>query len=251
MEEAELLKKIIPRDLPSHVAIIMDGNGRWAKGRGLSRIEGHRAGVKPIRMVLEVASEVGIKFITLFAFSTENKNRPKREINALTILLETFLKRERKNLIKNNIRLMTIGDIDWFPESVVAEIRKTVSQTSDLHSADKGLTLVLALNYGGRDDIVHACRGICADLERHKIGTSDIDENTFSRYLYTEAIPDPDLLIRTSNEYRISNFLLWQLSYTELWITPVLWPDFSRKDFLEAIISYQNRLRRFGLAENA
>jgi undecaprenyl diphosphate synthase len=146
---------------------------------------------------------------------------------------------------------MTIGDIDWFPESAAKQIRKTVSETLNLHLLDKGFTLILALNYGGRDDIVHACRGICADVEMHKIRISDINENVFSQYLYTNGIPDPDLLIRTSNEYRISNFLLWQLSYTELWVTPVLWPDFSQKDFLEAIISYQNRLRRFGLLENA
>jgi len=223
----------------------MDGNGRWAKAHRLSRIAGHRAGVKSIRMVVKIAGEVGVKFLTLFAFSTENKQRPKREVKALFALLKQFLIKERKELIKNNVRLKVIGDIEWFPESVQKEIRKTVDATERGH----GLTLILALNYGGRQDIVQACQRITKDIQRLEITPSEIDEKAFASYLYTKDLPDPDLLIRTSNEYRISNFLLWQLSYAEIWITPVLWPDFSKSVFLEALISYQNRKRRFGMVK--
>jgi len=261
MDENTLLKKIIPEKLPRHVAIIMDGNGRWAKARGVSRIAGHRAGVKPIRMVVTTAREIGVKFLTLFAFSTENKKRPKREVEALFILLKTFLIKERKEMIKNKVSLKVIGDIEWFPEFVQEEIRKTVAETNrgftpylpttkggSPGQEGSGLTLILALNYGGRQDIVQACRCIAKEIQGHKIIPSEIDEKAFASYLYTRDLPDPDLLIRSSNEYRISNFLLWQLSYAEIWITPVLWPDFSKKDFLEALIVYQNRHRRFGMA---
>ena len=247
MDENTLLKKIIPEKLPGHVAIIMDGNGRWALSHRLGRIAGHRAGIKPIRMVVKTSRELGVKFLTLFAFSTENKKRPKREVEALFALLKQFLIKERKELIKNNVRLKVIGDIEWFPESVRKEIRKTVDATDS--TAVHGLTLILALNYGGRQDIVRACQRITKEIQRREITPSDIDEKTFSSYLYTRDLPDPDLLIRTSNEYRISNFLLWQLSYAEICITPVLWPDFSKKDFLEALISYQNRKRRFGMVK--
>lgn len=243
VDEDILRRQIIPEKLPRHVAIIMDGNGRWARARGLSRVAGHRAGVEPIRMVVRTAMELGIKFITLFAFSTENRKRPGREVRALITLLENFLKKEKRNLIKNQIRLKVIGDIEWFPESLARAIRKTV----DITSHNNSLTLILALNYGGRQDIVQACRRISADVLGDKTRLSDIDETLFSQYLYTRDVPDPDLLIRTSNEYRISNFLLWQISYTELYITPVLWPDFSKNNFLEAIISFQNRKRRFGM----
>lgn len=242
MDEDKLVKEIIPEKLPRHVAIIMDGNGRWARARGLSRIAGHRAGVKPIRMVVKEAGKLGIKFLTLFAFSTENRERPKKEVEALMGLLKNFLRRERKNLIKNKIRLKTIGDIEWFGASLSREIRDTVAITAD----NSSLTLILALNYGGRQDIVQACRHIGGDIQKHRINLSEINEEVFSRYLYTRDVPDPDILIRTSNEYRISNFLLWQLSYAEFYISPVLWPDFSRRDFLEAIVSYQDRQRRFG-----
>ncbi|MBL7170690.1 MAG: isoprenyl transferase [Candidatus Omnitrophica bacterium] len=247
---------IVPQKLPRHVAIIMDGNGRWAKAHRLGRIAGHRAGVKSIRMVVKTAREVGVKFLTLFAFSTENKKRPKREVEALFALLKQFLIKERKELIKNNVRLKVIGDIEWFPESVQKEIKKTVDATergsAGVHIAGvHGLTLILALNYGGRQDIVQACQRITKDIQRLEITPSEIDEKAFASYLYTKDLPDPDLLIRTSNEYRISNFLLWQLSYAEIWITPVLWPDFSKSVFLEALISYQNRKRRFGMVKNA
>jgi len=243
-----LLEKIVPKNLPVHVAIIMDGNGRWALSHRLGRIAGHRAGVKSIRMVVKTSREIGVKFLTLFAFSTENKKRPKIEVEALFALLKQFLIKERKELIKNSVRLKVIGDIKWFPESVQKEIRKTVDATE---RGGTGLTLILALNYGGRQDIVRACQRITKEIQRREITSSDIDEKIFSNYLYTRDFPDPDLLIRTSNEYRISNFLLWQLSYTEICITPVLWPDFSKKDFLEALIFYQNRKRRFGRVKNA
>lgn len=226
----------------------MDGNGRWAKQKGLSRIAGHRAGVKPIRIVVKAAGEIGVKFLTLFAFSTENKNRPEREVQALFTLLKYFLRNEKKKLIKNNVQLKVIGDMAWFPKSVQREIEKTVDATSrnSIGKVHGGLTLILALNYGGRQDIVQACQRIIEDAGKHRITPPDIDEKTFSKYLYTKDFPDPDLLIRTSNESRISNFLLWQLSYAEIWITQVLWPDFTKEDFFDAIVSYQNRQRRFG-----
>lgn len=240
-------KKLIPEKLPRHVAIIMDGNGRWAKARGLSRIAGHRAGIRPIRLVVETARKLGLKVLTLFAFSTENRKRPPEEVEAILKLLKDFLRKERKNLIKNNIRLRTVGNIEWFPAPVINEIKKTISATANKDS----LTLVLALNYGGRQDILQACRRISEEIERKRLNPSDLTEKIFSSYLYTAGLPDPDLLIRTSSEYRLSNFLLWQLSYSELWITPVLWPDFSKKHFLEALYAYQNRQRRFGLVLNA
>ncbi len=231
------------------MAIIMDGNGRWARSHRLSRIAGHRAGVKPIRMVVKTAREIGVEFLTLFAFSTENKKRPKREVEALFTLLKHFLRHETKNLIKNKIRLKVIGDIEWFPESVQKEIKKTVDATERGSAGAHGLTLILALNYGGRQDIIQACQRITKEIQRREITPSEIDEKFFSGYLYTRDLPDPDLLIRTSNEYRISNFLLWQLSYAEIWVTPVLWPDFTKSVFLEALISYQNRKRRFGMVK--
>ena len=240
-------KKLIPEKMPGHVAIIMDGNGRWAKARGLSRIAGHRAGIRPIRLVVETARKLGLKVLTLFAFSTENRKRPQQEVEAILKLLKAFLRKERKNLIKNNIRLMTIGNIEWFPAPIINEIKKTIFATAN----NTSLTLVLALNYGGRMDIIQACRRISEEIESKRLNPSDLTEEVFSSYLYTAGLPDPDLLIRTSSEYRLSNFLLWQLSYSELWITPVLWPDFSKKHFLEALYAYQNRQRRFGLVLNA
>ncbi|MDH7512285.1 MAG: isoprenyl transferase [Clostridiales bacterium] len=238
-EEEKLARQIDFSRLPRHVAVIMDGNGRWAEKRSLPRIEGHRAGAKAVQEVVEACGRLGIKYLTLYAFSKENWKRPKREVARLWKLLEDYLRKEDKQLIKNKIRLIVIGQIEAIPPSARRELERVADLTKDCD----GLTVVLALNYGGRTEIVDAVKKICAAGE---IGRLELDEDSFSRYLYTASLPDPDLLIRTSGEFRISNFLLWQIAYTELWITPVLWPDFRRKHFLQAVVDYQKRERRFG-----
>ncbi len=231
-----LLAKIDRKRIPAHVAIIMDGNGRWAKKRHLPRIFGHQRGAKMVRGAVETASELGIRFLTLYAFSTENWTRPKAEIAGLMKLLKATLRAELPNLNKNNVRFSTIGDLSALPADVQDEIERTRLALSP----NTGVTLVLALNYGGRQDIVQACNAAIAD------GRRVVDEKTLHRYLYTTDMPDPDLLIRTSGEMRVSNFLLWQIAYAEMHITPVLWPDFNRQHFFEAIIDFQSRDRRFG-----
>ncbi|NIM03709.1 isoprenyl transferase [bacterium] len=228
--------------LPQHIAIIMDGNGRWAKKHNRRRIEGHLEGAKAIRRVVRFCGEIGIKILTLFAFSTENWNRPKREIQALMNLLYKFLKEETNNLRKNNIKLVVSGQVERLPSKVRAELSSSIDGTKE----NSGLILNLALSYGGREEIVRACREIAKQVCNRREKFKDINEQFFNEYLYTSGLPDPDLLIRTSGEFRISNFLLWQIAYSEIYVTPVLWPDFNRRDLLLALIDYQRRERRFG-----
>ncbi|MFH1784188.1 MAG: isoprenyl transferase [bacterium] len=243
MSIKESIQKIDKQKIPSHVAIIMDGNGRWAKKHGLPRILGHRKGVKRVKEVVEASNDIGIKVLTLYAFSTENWNRPKREIDALMKLLVVFLKGEIKNLMKNRIRMVYSGDITQFPE----KSREVLMQVVQMTKNNERLILNLALNYGGRDEIVMAVNAIVEEsLRENQTVNKKITKENFEKYLYTASMPDPDLLIRTSGEVRISNFLLWQIAYTELYFTPVLWPDFSQRHFLEALVLYGKRQRRFG-----
>jgi undecaprenyl diphosphate synthase len=228
--------------LPPHVAIIMDGNGRWAKARGLPRIEGHRQGAESARTIIRTAGELGIKYLTLYAFSAENWNRPKDEVDALMKYLIHYLKTETPELNKNNVRLEVIGQIYRLPENVQEHLKKSIATLSK----NNGLTLVMALSYGSRIEIVDAVRAIAEKVKRGKLDPADINEQVFAQHLYTRNIPDPDLLIRTSGEMRVSNFLLWQISYAELVITPTLWPDFRKPQFFAALEEYARRHRRFG-----
>ncbi len=238
----DLKEKIDKNSLPIHVAVIMDGNGRWAQKKGNQRIFGHKNGVKAVRDTVEGAAELGIKYLTLYAFSTENWNRPKKEVEALMSLLISTINSETDTLIKNNVRLLTIGDIDGLPSGVGKNLKELISKTSN----NTGLSLILALNYSSRWEIVNAVKDIITDFQDNPIEINKITNEFFERYLHTKDIPDPDLLVRTSGEYRISNFLVWQIAYTELYFTEVLWPDFRRNDLYEAIINYQQRERRFG-----
>ena len=228
--------------LPQHVAIIMDGNGRWAKQRGLPRIEGHRQGAESARAIIRAAGEFGIKYLTLYAFSAENWNRPKDEVDALMKYLVHYLKTETAELNKNNVHLEIIGQIYRLPENVQEHLKKSMTALSK----NNGLTLVMALSYGSRIEIVEAVRHIADKAKQGKLDPSDINEQVISQHLWTRNIPDPDLLIRTSGEMRVSNFLLWQISYAELVITPTLWPDFRKPQFFEALEEYARRHRRFG-----
>ncbi len=237
-----LKNKIDKNNLPKHIAIIMDGNGRWAEKKGKPRIFGHKNGVKPIRMVTEAAAELQIKYLTLYAFSTENWKRPKAEIDALMTLLVATINSEIKTLNKNNVRLLAIGNLDSLQENVKNKLLKAVKKTS----TNTGLSLVLALSYSSRWEIVDGIKKIANDVVNSKLSIDDIDENLISNYLTTKDIPNPELMIRTSGELRISNFLLWQMAYTELYFTDVLWPNYDKEHFYEAIIDYQNRERRFG-----
>lgn len=228
--------------LPNHVAIIMDGNGRWAKTHGRPRIFGHKNGVNAVKEVTEAAAELGIKFLTLYAFSTENWSRPVSEVDALMNLLIDTVGKQLKTLLKNNIRLQTIGDIEKLPQNTKKALQQAIKDTS----GNTGMTLVLALNYSARWEIVEATRQIAKLVKAGVMNEDDIDTEVFSRHLSTKDFPDPELMIRTSGEHRISNYLLWQSAYTELYFTSVLWPDFSRQDFYDAILDYQTRERRFG-----
>jgi undecaprenyl diphosphate synthase len=228
--------------LPRHVAIIMDGNGRWAKQRQLPRIEGHRAGADSARAIIRTAGELGIKYLTLYAFSVENWNRPKDEVDALMKYLVHYLKTETSELNKNNVRLEIIGQVYRLPEGVQEQLKKTVSTLSK----NNGLTLIMALSYGGRTEIVEAVRGIASKVKAGELDPADITEQVFAQHLYTRNLPDPDLLIRTSGEMRVSNFLLWQISYTEFLVTPTMWPDFRKAQFYAALEEYHLRHRRFG-----
>jgi undecaprenyl diphosphate synthase len=228
--------------LPRHVAIIMDGNGRWAKQRHLPRIEGHRAGAESARVIIRTAGELGVKYLTLYAFSVENWNRPKEEVDALMKYLIHYLKTETPELNKNNVRLEVIGQIYRLPELVQEHLRKSIVTLSK----NNGLTLIMALSYGGRTEIVDAVRGIAKKVKAGQIDPADITEQVFSQHLYTHNFPDPDVLIRTSGEMRVSNFLLWQISYTELVVTQTLWPDFRKPQFFSALEEYNRRHRRFG-----
>lgn len=238
-EEERLANQLDYSRLPQHVAVIMDGNGRWAKKKDLPRIEGHRAGTKSVQEVVETCARLGIKYLTLYAFSKENWKRPKKEVSTLWKLLEDYLKKEDKNLMKNHLRLKVIGQKKDIPSRVNKELERVENMTKD----NQGLTILLALNYGGRAEIIDAVKKIKEDKS---IDIQSLTEEKFSKYLYTSSIPDPDLLIRTSGELRVSNFLLWQIAYSEIWITQELWPDFQRKHVLQAIIDYQKRERRFG-----
>ena len=228
--------------LPRHVAIIMDGNGRWARGRGLPRVMGHRAGIKSVRTAAEMAREVGLEVLTLYAFSVENWKRPAGEVSTLMRLLNEYLRRELLTLMKNEIRLNVLGDFEGLPVLVQRHLKRVMKETQE----NRKMVLNLALNYGGRSEIVQAARRIAEQVKAGKLKPANLDEELFSRFLYTAGQPDPDLLIRTSGEHRISNFLLWQISYAELYLTPKFWPEFGKADFLEALREYQRRERRFG-----
>jgi len=233
---------IIKERLPEHVAVIMDGNGRWAKKKGNNRIYGHRNGVTAVRQLVEAAAELGIDYLTLYAFSTENWKRPKSEIEALMSLLISTVDNEMKTLTENNVRLHIIGDLAALPKDVTDKLQGAVDKTS----ANTGLNLVLALSYSARWELANAAKNIAEAAKNHQIDVEDIDNETFEKFLTTKDYPDPELLIRTSGELRLSNFLLWQIAYAELYFTETLWPDFRKESFYEALINFQNRERRFG-----
>lgn len=237
------MHRLTQEKLPRHLAIIMDGNGRWAEQRSLDRVAGHRQGAESVRIVVRACREIGISHLTLFAFSSENWSRPQPEVEALMTLLKDYLVMELREMLDNNIRLLAIGDLSRLPKEVVVVLNETMKLTA----AATGMTLTLALSYGGRDDIIQAIRRITANSRDGNLTPEDINEGLFSKYLWTANLPDPDLLIRTSGEFRISNFFLWQLAYTEIYVTPNLWPDFKKEDLIQALLSYQDRERRFGL----
>lgn len=228
--------------VPEHVAIIMDGNGRWAKQRGNDRTFGHERGVESVRAAIKAASKIDVRYLTLYAFSTENWSRPRYEVNALMSLLVNVVKAEADELNKNNVRLMVIGDRQSLPKKVVKEVDKII----DLLKDNTGLTVIMALSYSSHWEIINAVKSIASDVKKGKISPEDISREMFDSYLSTAEIPDPELLIRTSGETRLSNFLLWQLAYSELYFTPKLWPDFTEEDFFEIICNFQKRERRFG-----
>lgn len=228
--------------LPRHIAVIMDGNGRWATARNLPRVFGHRAGAEAVRRTVEACCELGISALTLYAFSWENWDRPREEIHELMALLDEFIRGERPRLFANQVRLRAIGRLEELPEAVSRHLRQTIVDTAHCER----MTLTLALSYGGRQELVDAIRRIAARVARGELPVDAIDEAVVSQHLYAPDLPDPDLLIRTSGEQRLSNFLLWQSSYTELYVTPTLWPDFSKEDLIDAITEYERRERRFG-----
>ena len=238
----DLLNKIDTTNLPKHLSIIMDGNGRWAKQKGLLRAMGHENGTKSVKATIEACAKLGIEFLTLYAFSTENWNRPKLEVETLMKLLVNSLKKELQTLIDNNIKLNAIGNLEKLPKSAQKELLDVIEATKD----NSRMTLTLALSYGSREEIVNAVRNISHKVKNNIISIDTIDDSIINEHLYTQNLPDVDLLIRTSGEHRISNFLLWQIAYAELYFTDVLWPDFKEHHLYEAIISYQKRERRFG-----
>ncbi len=234
--------QILPNKLPNHVAIIMDGNGRWAKQRGMLRVLGHENGAKSVREIVEASAEIGIKNLTLYAFSTENWKRPKLEVQTLMKLLVKSLKKEIKTLQENNIRLLAIGCLQDLPKKAYEELLEVIDKTKN----NTHMTLTLALSYGSREEIVTVIKELTDKVKNNIISVENIDESIINKHLYTHDLPDVDLLIRTSGEQRISNFLLWQIAYAELYFTDILWPDFRKNDLYEALINYQNRERRFG-----
>ncbi len=240
---SDLKAQIILHNVPRHIAIIMDGNGRWAKQKGMPRVVGHHSGVKSVREVTEAAAEIGVGYLTLYAFSTENWNRPPAEVTALMTLLVETIKGEIRDLNKNGVRLMAIGDLEALP----AASYKTLLQGIEATKNNTRITLVLALNYSAKWEILRATRLLAEQARQGLLLPADITEHVFENALSTSGIPDPELLIRTSGETRISNFLLWQIAYAELYFTPVFWPDFGKKELFEAILSYQRRERRFGM----
>ena len=237
-----LLNSINTDNLPKHLAIIMDGNGRWAKQKGLLRALGHERGTKSVRTTVEASAKLGIENLTLYAFSTENWNRPKLEVDTLMKLLINSLKKELDTLVKNDIKLNSIGNLENLPKSVQKELLEVIEKTKN----NKRMTLTLALSYGSREEVLNAVKNIASKVKNNIISIDTIDESIFNKHLYTHDLPDVDLVIRTSGEHRISNFLLWQIAYAEFYFTDVLWPDFSEDNLYEAIISYQKRERRFG-----
>jgi undecaprenyl diphosphate synthase len=235
----------VPEDIktvPRHIAIIMDGNGRWARERGLPRTEGHRRGADSVRRVVEACGELGVEFLTLYAFSSENWKRPKREVEALMRLLQQFLKSRTAEMMEQNVRLQAIGRLHDLPEACQAELHRSITKTAQT----TGLTLIWALSYGGREEIIDGVKSLLESVEKGHLDKAMIDGEVFSKHLYTRYYPDPDLLIRTSGELRLSNFLLWQMSYTEFYVTEKLWPDFGREALLEALRAFNARSRRFG-----
>jgi undecaprenyl diphosphate synthase len=230
------------KKLPRHVAIIMDGNGRWAKQQGLNRIRGHEEGAESVRAIVRATREIGIPWLTLYAFSEENWRRPKYEIEALMVLLKRFLQSEVKEMLDNGIRFQAIGRLHKLPKDVQRTLRETAEKTA----SSRNMVLTLALSYGGRQEVTDAVRKMVQGVESGEIRSSDITETLLSEHLYTVNMPDPDLLIRTSGECRISNFLLWQIAYAEIYVTPTYWPDFRKEQYVEALIEYQKRERRFG-----
>lgn len=228
--------------LPRHVAVIMDGNGRWATQRGLTRIEGHKRGKVAVQTIVETAAELGLEYLTLYAFSTENWQRPANEVRALMSLLRRYLRTELHKLMKNGVRLQAIGDLGRLPVAVRRELEHVIHTTQE----NPGLTVVLAVSYGGREEIVAAVRSLVNAVLGGRLVLQDLNERMLTQHLWTADIPDPDLLIRTSGEFRLSNFLLWQMAYTEIYVTETLWPDFGREEFLRALTDYQGRERRFG-----
>jgi len=237
-----LKEKIDPDKLPGHIAIIMDGNGRWAKQQGKKRIFGHKHAVTAVRQTTEAAAELGIKYLTLYAFSTENWERPKDEISALMSLLVSTINSETKTLTENNIRLLAIGDFERMPENVCKKLKEIINRTT----GNTGMSLILALSYSSRWEILNAVRRIAGEVNAGILNPDELNSTLFSNYLTTKDIPDPELLIRTSGEYRVSNFLLWQIAYAELYFTEKLWPDYTKEDLYTAILDYQRRERRFG-----
>jgi undecaprenyl diphosphate synthase len=239
----ELARAIDPERLPAHIAIIMDGNGRWARRRNLPRVAGHEAGMSTVRRTVEACARMGIRVLTLYAFSTENWKRPRREIETLWSLLRAYLRRELPELLRNGIRLRTIGRLEGLPPSVRRDVREAIQASA----SNRGLLLNVALNYSGRTELVDAARALLAEARAaNRLAELEITEEALAAHLYTAGLPDPDLLIRTSGEMRISNFLLWQIAYAELYVTETLWPDFTRAELLRAILDYQGRDRRFG-----
>ncbi len=241
----ELVRLVDWARLPRHIAIIMDGNGRWAGLQGLPRVEGHRAGITSVREVVETAARAGIETLTLYAFSVENWKRPRQEIDALMELLKEYLGRELGTLLEHSIRFESIGRLDGLPEDVQEDVRSAIAATS----ANTGMRFIIALNYGGRTEIVDAFRAALEVARNGDFDPAELDESWLSNYLYTAGVPDPDLLIRTSGELRISNFMLYQIAYAEIWVTSKLWPDFRRADLLRAIVDFQKRERRYGAVD--
>lgn len=237
------IDKIDLSRLPQHIAVIMDGNGRWAKGRGKLRIFGHRNGVGSVKEVVSASVDIGIKYVTFYTFSTENWNRPKPEVTAIMELLVSTMNKEINLFMENNVRLNAIGDLEMLPERCYDELMGAIKQTS----VNTGLTMTLALSYSSRNEILYAVKSIARKVKDGTLKLEDINESVFEDNLYTRGLPNPELLIRTSGEYRISNYLLWQIAYSELYFTDKLWPDFRREDFFEAILDYQKRERRFGM----
>lgn len=247
LTESELLAQLDPRHLPRHVAVIMDGNGRWAALRGLPRVAGHQEGMQSVRSLITLFRELGIPALTIYAFSQENWKRPPAEINALMKLLEHYLQAEMQALVEQEVRFQAIGRLDSMPSSALAWIRRVEKATATCEK----LALTVALSYGGRSELTDAARQLARDCKEGRVDLEQIDERVFEAYLLTRGLPDPDLLIRTSGEARISNFLLWQLAYTEMYFTPTLWPDFRRREALAALLEFQRRERRFGQVASA